>query len=203
MRDGVIWALVIVACVAAGWLWDEWRRRAAGRAAGTRDRVDGRRPRSGRGSRTGGPGTDRPGRGRGDGRTGGDRAGTGPRGDRTATPPRPRGAGRTGRDEPRPGEIWWADVPYADGTGSKVRPCLVLRVDGRDAEVLKITSQDKSDRDDHLPIPTRDWDPDADHDSYLDVSEPIPVALDAFADRAGTCDPDLWRGVRRLTHLTG
>ncbi|MET7469291.1 type II toxin-antitoxin system PemK/MazF family toxin [Micromonospora sp. NPDC005257] len=181
MRDGVIWALVIAACVAAGWLWNEWRRRSAERAAGTRDRTDGRRPGSGRGSRAGG----------------------GPRGGRTAAPPRPRGAGRTGRDEPRPGEIWWADVPYADGTGSKVRPCLVLRVDGQDAEVLKITSQDKSDRDDHLPIPTRDWDPDADHDSYLDVSEPIPVPLSAFADRAGTCDPALWRGVRRLSHPTG
>ncbi|WP_246248303.1 carotenoid biosynthesis protein [Micromonospora maritima] len=77
----------------------------------------------------------------------------------------------------------------------------VDRVDGRDADVLKITSQDKSDRDDHLPIPTRSWDPGADHDSFLDVSEPIPVPLDAFADRAGTCDPDLWRGVRRLPHL--
>ncbi|MEU9515237.1 type II toxin-antitoxin system PemK/MazF family toxin [Micromonospora sp. NPDC048169] len=208
MRDGVIWALVIVACVAAGWLWNEWRRRAAERAAGTRGRSDGRRPGTGRGSRTGGPGggrtgTDRPGGGRPGGARRGDRAGAGSRGDRTAAPPRPRAAGRTDRDEPRPGEIWWADVPYADGTGSKVRPCLVLRVDGGDAEVLKITSQDKSDRDDHLPIPTRDWDPDADHDSFLDVSEPIPVPLDAFADRAGTCDPDLWRGVRRLSHLTG
>ncbi|MEV7262609.1 type II toxin-antitoxin system PemK/MazF family toxin [Micromonospora aurantiaca] len=209
MRDGVIWALVIAACVAAGWLWNDWRRRAAERAGtrdradGKRNRADGRRPGTGRGSRTGGPDGERRGTERTGGGRRGDRAGTGPRGDRTATPPRPRGAGRTSRDEPRPGDIWWADVPYADGTGSKVRPCLVLRVDGRDAEVLKITSQDKSDRDDHLPIPTRDWDPDADHDSYLDVSEPIPVPLDAFADRAGTCDPDLWRGVRRLSHLTG
>ncbi|MCZ7425325.1 type II toxin-antitoxin system PemK/MazF family toxin [Micromonospora sp. WMMA1949] len=202
MRDGVIWALVIVACVAAGWLWNDWRRRAAERAAGTRGRADGRRG-TGRGGRTG---TDRPGGGRGDERAGGgrrgDRAGTGPRGDRAGAAPRPRDAGRD-RDEPRPGEIWWADVPYADGTGSKVRPCLVLRIDGGDVEVLKITSQDKSDRDDHLPIPTRGWDPDADHDSYLDVSEPIAVPLGAFADRAGTCDPDLWRGVRRLSHLTG
>lgn len=93
-------------------------------------------------------------------------------------------------------------MPYADGTGSKVRPCLVLRVDGRDAEVLKITSQDKSDRDDHLPIPTRGWDPDADHDSFLDISEPIPLPVTAFEDRAGACDPDVWRGVRRLPHLT-
>ncbi|MFG1720688.1 type II toxin-antitoxin system PemK/MazF family toxin [Micromonospora chalcea] len=204
MRDGVLWALVIVACVAAGWLWNEWRRRAADRSAGTRGRADGRRPGPGRGGRTGrGPGDDRPGSDRPGGGRRGDRAGAGARADRGGAPPRPRGAGRTDRDEPRPGEIWWADVPYADGTGSKVRPCLVLRVDGADAEVLKITSQDKSDRDDHLPIPTRGWDPDADHDSYLDISEPIPVPLTAFADRAGTCDPALWRGVRRLNHLTG
>ncbi|NES28622.1 type II toxin-antitoxin system PemK/MazF family toxin [Micromonospora terminaliae] len=165
MRDGLLWAAVIVACVAAGWLWGEWRRRAADRSA-----------EAGRSA------------GRQDGRTG--------------APPRPRDAARAPASAPRPGEIWWADVPYADGTGSKVRPCLVLRVDGRDADVLKITSQDKSNRDDHLPIPTRSWDPDADHDSYLDISEPIPVPLAAFEDRAGACDPDLWRGIRRLPHLT-
>ncbi|KAB1910643.1 type II toxin-antitoxin system PemK/MazF family toxin [Micromonospora sp. AMSO31t] len=245
MRDGLLWAAVIVACVAAGWLWGEWRRRAAnrsaeaGRSEGRRDgRTDAADDRSGtaahqgggaraerRGSRPGGrPGGARPGgdppRGRtgGDpprGRTGGDppRGRTGgdpPRGQtggdpprgRTGAAPRPRDAGQGPATAPRPGEIWWADVPYADGTGSKVRPCLVLRVDGRDAEVLKITSQDKSDRDDHLPIPTRSWDPDADHDSFLDISEPIPLPVTAFEDRAGACDPDVWRGVRRLPHLT-
>ncbi|WBB72417.1 type II toxin-antitoxin system PemK/MazF family toxin [Micromonospora sp. WMMD1128] len=191
MRDGLIWALVIVACVAAGWLWSEWRRRSADRPArtGRRGRPGDRRPGAGGGSR--------PGRTPRGGRAGGG-SGSG----RTGAPPRPRDAGRPGRDVPRPGEIWWADVPYADGTGSKVRPCLVLRVDGRDAEVLKITSQDKSDRDDHVSIPTRGWDADAEHDSWLDVSEPIPVPLTAFADRAGDCDADVWRGVRRLPHLT-
>ncbi|MGC1215632.1 MAG: type II toxin-antitoxin system PemK/MazF family toxin, partial [Micromonospora sp.] len=116
---------------------------------------------------------------------------------RTTAPPRPRGAERPTAD-PRPGEIWWADVPYADGTGSKVRPCLVVHADNRGADVLKITSQDKSGRDDHVRIPTRDWDADADHDSWLDLAEPLHVAADAFANRAGTCDPDLWRQVRRL-----
>ncbi|SCG62376.1 type II toxin-antitoxin system PemK/MazF family toxin [Micromonospora humi] len=192
MRDGLIWALVIVACVAAGWLWSEWRRRSADRSseAGRPGRAgDRRRP---------GAGGDRPGSGPRGGRTSGGRSAGG----RTSAPPRPRDAGRPDRDRPRPGEIWWADVPYADGTGSKVRPCLVLRVDGADAEVLKITSQDKSDRDDHVSIPTRSWDADAEHDSWLDVSEPIPVALTAFADKAGDCDAGVWRGVRRLPHLT-
>ncbi|MEH0933589.1 type II toxin-antitoxin system PemK/MazF family toxin [Micromonospora psammae] len=113
---------------------------------------------------------------------------------RPSAPPRPR----TPVASPRPGEIWWADVPFHDGTGSKVRPCLVLRADERGAEVLKITSQDKSNRDDHVRIPTRDWDPDADADSWLDLAEPLRIPPDAFADRAGTCDRDLWRRVRQL-----
>ncbi|MFI5833060.1 type II toxin-antitoxin system PemK/MazF family toxin [Micromonospora sp. NPDC051300] len=181
MRDGLLWGLTIVACVVAGWLWSEWRRRSADRSSGAGRSGDRRRPGAGGGGRPGG------------GRTGGGR---------TSAPPRPRDAGRPDRDRPRPGEIWWADVPYADGTGSKVRPCLVLRVDGADAEVLKITSQDKSDRDDHVPVPTRGWDADAEHDSWLDVSAPIPVPLTAFEDKAGDCDAGVWRGVRRLPHLT-
>ncbi|MEU9823926.1 type II toxin-antitoxin system PemK/MazF family toxin [Micromonospora chersina] len=182
MRDGLLWAAVIVACVAAGWLWGEWRRRASNRSTEARQSA-GRR-----GSRPGGRPDGRPGEKPARGRTG--------------AAPRPRDAGRGPATAPRAGEIWWADVPYADGTGSKVRPCLVLRVDGRDADVLKITSQDKSDRDDHVPIPTRSWDPNADHDSFLDVSEPIRLPLAAFEDRAGPCDPDLWHAIRRLPHLT-
>ncbi|XTZ13315.1 type II toxin-antitoxin system PemK/MazF family toxin [Micromonospora echinospora] len=112
--------------------------------------------------------------------------------DRPTAPPRPRDR-RTATGTPRPGEIWWADVPYVDGTGSKVRPCLVLRADRRGADVLKITSQDKGDRDDHVRIPTRGWDAAADHDSYLDLGTTIRVEADAFRNRAGTCDPALWR----------
>ena len=99
------------------------------------------------------------------------------------------------------GEIWWADVPYEDGTGSKVRPCLVLRTGRYGAEVLKITSQDKSNRTDHVRIPTRAWDPGADHDSYLGPTDPIRVVPAAFADRAGTCEPRLWREVQILHDL--
>ncbi len=99
---------------------------------------------------------------------------------------------------PLAGDIWWADVPFEDGTGSKVRPCLVLRVGRTGAEVLKITSQDKSRRTDHIRIPTRTWDPGADHDSYLDLTDPIRVAAASFQDRAGALDASLWREVRKL-----
>ncbi|MCI4064652.1 type II toxin-antitoxin system PemK/MazF family toxin [Micromonospora sp. R77] len=181
------------------WRWRSWPpSRPAGCGAsgvvgwptGARARRRHRRPDDG----------DPTGRGGRPGRTGFDRNAAGPGGPEQRPAPA-RGADRRPAGAPQPGEIWWADVPYADGTGSKVRPCLVLRADGRGADVLKITSQDKSDRDDHVRIPTRSWDADADHDSFLDVSEPIHVPEAAFADRAGSCDPTLWRQVRKLPHL--
>ncbi|MBB5872177.1 mRNA-degrading endonuclease toxin of MazEF toxin-antitoxin module [Allocatelliglobosispora scoriae] len=102
---------------------------------------------------------------------------------------------------PQPGEIWWADVPYEDGTGHKVRPCLVVRNGRSVIEVLKITSQDQSDRQDHVRITTKTWDPNADHDSYLDLTDPIPVQVAAFEDRAGTLDAPTWQKVRKLHSL--
>lgn len=102
---------------------------------------------------------------------------------------------------PLPGEIWWADVPYEDYSGHKVRPCVVIRVDGAYREVLKITSQDQSDRSDHVRIPTKTWDPGADHDSYLDLTGPVKVAVGEFDDRAGTLDPAVWRKVKQLYGL--
>ncbi|WBB70540.1 type II toxin-antitoxin system PemK/MazF family toxin [Micromonospora sp. WMMD812] len=176
MPEWMLWAAAVLLAFAAGWLWQDRRQRG--------DDED-RRQRTGR---RGGD-EERP-------------AGRGPDAGRAGAPPRPRTDGRAAAGPPRPGEIWWADVPYADGSGSKVRPCLVLRADGRSADVLKITSQDKSDRDDHVRIPTRDWDPDADHDSYLDLSDPIPVPRTAFRDHAGDCDPTLWRRLESLPHLS-
>jgi hypothetical protein len=109
-----------------------------------------------------------------------------------------RRRGGAGAGRPRAGEIWWADVPFEDGSGSKMRPCLVLR-SGRDgAEVLKITSRDKGNRADHVRLPTRRWDPKAERDSYLELTDPIRVPAAAFMNRAGTCDPTMWRAVRQL-----
>jgi hypothetical protein len=110
----------------------------------------------------------------------------------------PRQPSRPAAGVPRPGEIWWAEVPYGDGTGSKVRPCLVLRTRRRGADVLKITSQDRSGRHDHVRLPTKGWDPRAARDSYLDVTTSIRVRAGAFTRRAGACDPAVWRGVARL-----
>ncbi|WP_328854669.1 type II toxin-antitoxin system PemK/MazF family toxin [Microbispora hainanensis] len=151
---------------------------------------------TGSGARDGGRGRG-PGRGTDRGTSGGTSGGTGrgPGGGRSA-------GGAVTQADPRPGEIWWADVPYEDGPGHKVRPCVVLRTHRGGAEVLKITSQDRSDRSDHVEIPTRTWDPDADHNSFLDLTGPVRVPVGDFQDKVGTLDARIWRQVCRLHEIT-
>ncbi|WP_407345295.1 type II toxin-antitoxin system PemK/MazF family toxin [Pengzhenrongella phosphoraccumulans] len=63
------------------------------------------------------------------------------------------GAIRRRAGRPRTGEIWFAQVPFRDGTGSKDRPVLVLSVDGRACTVAQFTSQDRDARRDYLRVP--------------------------------------------------
>ncbi|GIH06368.1 hypothetical protein Rhe02_44350 [Rhizocola hellebori] len=103
-----------------------------------------------------------------------------------------------GSHKAKPGEIWWADVPFEDGPGSKVRPCLILRLKWRGYDILKITSQDQSHRRDHIEITTRAWDRNATKNSYLDLSDPIRLRERALDNRAGSLDAPTWTKVRRL-----
>ncbi len=96
----------------------------------------------------------------------------------------------------KPGDIYWADVPFEDGPGSKMRPCLVLRPRWNGYDVLKITSQDQSHRRDHVQIPTRAWDRNATKDSFLDLSDPLRVRT--LDNRAGALDAATWKKVRKL-----
>ncbi|WP_188078927.1 hypothetical protein [Actinotalea subterranea] len=64
-----------------------------------------------------------------------------------------RARGRRGRARPAPGEVWFAEVPFEDGTGSKDRPVLVLAVRGGRCSVARFTSQDRSARGDHRRVP--------------------------------------------------
>ena len=41
---------------------------------------------------------------------------------------------------PLPGEIWLADIPFTDGSASKIRPVLVLWLDAGDCVVAAVTS---------------------------------------------------------------
>ena len=63
--------------------------------------------------------------------------------------------GRPGGRGPRPGELWFALVPFDDRSGAKDRPVLVLELDGSAVVVAQLTSQDKSHRRDHVHAPAR------------------------------------------------
>ena len=41
---------------------------------------------------------------------------------------------------PLPGEIWLADIPFTDGSASKIRPVLVLWLDAADCVLAAVTS---------------------------------------------------------------
>lgn len=41
---------------------------------------------------------------------------------------------------PFPGEIWLAEIPFTDGSASKIRPVLVLWLDSADVVVAAVTS---------------------------------------------------------------
>ncbi|OKK07635.1 hypothetical protein AMK26_00625 [Streptomyces sp. CB03234] len=117
-------------------------------------------------------------------------------GGRTRPPARP---GKAPARRPRPGEIWWADVPYEDGPGSKDRPCLVLAVRGDTALVAKITSRYRDERPGVIALR-----PDAVGDargrpSFLEPDELRDVPLGRFRRRASRVDPLVWDQVRHLS----
>ncbi|MFD6426613.1 type II toxin-antitoxin system PemK/MazF family toxin [Streptomyces sp. NPDC060198] len=145
------------------------------------------------------------GRGRSGARRRGGARGTGRRpGGRTRPPGRPaggtpepgrgRGAGRL----PEPGEIWWAEVPYEDGPGSKDRPCLVLSVRSDRAVVAKITSKHHEERPGVIALPAGTVDDAQGRRSFLETNELRDVAVGGFRRRVGRVDAELWGRVRGL-----
>ncbi|MBO3086241.1 hypothetical protein [Cellulomonas fengjieae] len=83
---------------------------------------------------------------------------------------------------PQPGEVWFAEVPFQDGTGSKDRPVLVLSVGVRGCEVARFTSQDKGARHDHVRAPQGV--PGLPKASWLDL-RPTTLPRAAFRRRTG------------------
>ncbi|MDQ0984732.1 type II toxin-antitoxin system PemK/MazF family toxin [Streptomyces sp. V2I9] len=112
--------------------------------------------------------------------------------------PADRGDGRT----PRAGEVWWADVPYEDGPGSKDRPCLVLSVRGRgrgrSALVAKITSKHHEERPGVIALPAGTVGDRQGRQSFLETDELREVRVAAFRRRVGAVDAELWERVRGL-----
>ncbi|MGW4030418.1 type II toxin-antitoxin system PemK/MazF family toxin [Streptomyces sp. NPDC004838] len=162
-------AVVLLALVAA--VVDGRGRRSSGGTRGARGARGGRDARNGRDVR-------------------------GPRG-RTRPPGRPEG--RRELPSPEPGEIWWADVPYEDGPGSKDRPCLVLSVHGATARVAKITSRRHDGRPGVIPLPPGTVGDALGRTSFLESDELRTVRIDGFRRRVGTVDRKVWARVRRLS----
>lgn len=105
---------------------------------------------------------------------------------------------RGGRPRPAPGEIWWADVPYEDGPGSKDRPCLVLSVRGGAAQVAKITSRYHDERPGVIALPPGTVGDARGRPSFLEIDELRDVGVAEFRRRVGTVDPAVWDQVRHL-----
>ncbi|WP_374983003.1 type II toxin-antitoxin system PemK/MazF family toxin [Streptomyces fradiae] len=141
----------------------------------------------------------RSGRRRGGGPAGGGPAGRGP-GGRTRPPGRPSGRrpGAAPARRPEPGEIWWADVPFEDGPGSKDRPCLVLAVRGDAALVAKITSRYREERAGVIVLPPGSVGDARGRPSFLETGELRDVELWEFRRRVGSVDPLVWEQVSHL-----
>ncbi|WP_411086885.1 type II toxin-antitoxin system PemK/MazF family toxin [Streptomyces sp. 061-3] len=99
---------------------------------------------------------------------------------------------------PRPGEIWWAEVPYEDGPGSKDRPCLVLSVRDGAARVAKITSKYHEERPGVIALPPGAVGDPRGRASFLETDELRDVAVRGFRRRVGVVDPGVWDQVRRF-----
>ncbi|MGA4974366.1 type II toxin-antitoxin system PemK/MazF family toxin [Streptomyces cinereoruber] len=119
---------------------------------------------------------------------------------RTRPPARPSDGPaepRKGRG-PKAGEIWWADVPFEDGPGSKDRPCLVLAVRGGGALVAKITSKHHEERPGVIALPPGTVGDARGRPSFLETDELRTVPVADFRRRVGEVDPVLWDRVRHL-----
>jgi hypothetical protein len=82
---------------------------------------------------------------------------------------------------PAPFSYWYAMVPFEHGDGAKERPVLVLRLEGTNARVLKITSKAKAGRTNWRRLDTSRWDrPGQREGSWLQTDKVITVPLGDF-----------------------
>lgn len=99
-------------------------------------------------------------------------------------------------------ELWNAFVTFEDDDEEgKDRPVLVLSADGDGAEVLKITSQDKSRSDDYLPLPLERCHGVLSKESWLEL-RPTRVPLADFRSYRGLCPTWIWADLRTRGLIT-
>ncbi|MFD0151616.1 type II toxin-antitoxin system PemK/MazF family toxin [Streptomyces sp. NPDC127132] len=118
--------------------------------------------------------------------------------ERIRPPGRPAGPRKAPSRLPRAGEIWWADVPFEDGPGSKDRPCLVLSLRGDSALVAKITSKYHDERPGVIALPPGAVGDAQGRPSFLETDELRDVPVADFRRKVGTADPVVWDQVRHL-----
>ncbi|MET8335726.1 hypothetical protein [Streptosporangium canum] len=103
---------------------------------------------------------------------------------------------------PKPGQVWYAEVPFRENQReSKERPVLVLRAHGDHADVLKITSQDKTRLDSPIHLPLAKWHKVLDKESWLELKV-TPLAYGNFYNLRGLCRYDVWRDARERSPRT-
>lgn len=101
--------------------------------------------------------------------------------------------------EPRPGEVWWAQLPSADGTGVKERPCLVLSLHREDVRVARITSSHPAEGAAAvIPLPAAVVGDAQGRPGFLETGELRDVPLWDLRRRTGAVDAELWARVRHL-----
>jgi len=102
---------------------------------------------------------------------------------------------RAGR-RPVAHEVWNAFVTFDEDDGEgKDRPVLVVGLDGDGADVLKITSQDKSRFDDYLAMPLTRSRGVLSKDSWLELRT-TRVPLELFRSYRGLCPRWVWAEVQ-------
>lgn len=102
---------------------------------------------------------------------------------------------------PRPGEVWWAHIPYGDGDGDaeggEDRPCLVLKTAGETVTVARITTREGGGPG-VIPLPPGSVDVGQDRPGFLETDELREVGVRDFRRTSGPVDPAVWDQVRHL-----
>ena len=98
-----------------------------------------------------------------------------------------------------PKEVWKAWVAYEDNPDEgKVRPVLVLDVDGKYARVLSVPITSTDPRDEY-DIEVFDWaDIPLDHESTARASKTIDIPMNGFYSKIGKVSDDDWDNITDL-----
>ncbi|MFF4485422.1 hypothetical protein ACFY0F_02840 [Streptomyces sp. NPDC001544] len=119
--------------------------------------------------------------------------------------PRP-GTDRPGSTErevrrPRPGEIWLAHIPKREDESDTLRHyCVIVRNRASYAEVMQITSQDKTGWRDFIPFPNDGWDH-TEREHWLEVALPprrVPYGSFLKPTPQGDCPEGAWEAITQI-----